>query len=215
LGGERKELYLGGGEAEGWHATAINASSPAPVGWTVDQLTRYLRQGWDDEHGHAAGPMSPVVHELAEVTEADVRAMATYLVAIMGKKGAAATQTVAPSPDESRVQSGAAIFVGACASCHDEAGSAVSSIRTVPLAQTTSIHAPDPRNVLHIVLEGIWPEPGEKGVLMPGFKGALTEDQLASLLAYLRVHFARSQPWPDVSRQVREIVQRQDRDGND
>ena len=215
MGAERKDVYLGGGEAEGWHATAINASSPAPVAWTVDQLTRYLRQGWDDEHGHAAGPMSPVVHELAEVPEADVRAMATYLAAIMGTKEATAMQTVAPSPDESRVRSGAAIFVGACAGCHDEGASAISSIRTVPLAQTTSIHAPDPRNVLHVVLEGIWPEPGEKGVLMPGFEGALTEDQLASLLAYLRVHFARSQPWPDISRQVRDIVQHKDRNGHD
>ena len=97
MGAERKDRYLGGGEAEGWHATALNASSPAPVAWTVDQLTRYLRQGWDDEHGHAAGPMSPVVHELADVPEADVRAMATYLLAVMGKKEAAAMQTAAPS----------------------------------------------------------------------------------------------------------------------
>ncbi len=159
--------------------------------------------------------MAPVVHELADVPEADVRAMATYLQAVMGSKEPAAVRTVAPNPEQSRVQNGAAIFVGACAGCHGEGTSAISSARTVPLAQTTSIHAPDPRNVLHIVLEGIWPEPGEKGVLMPGFEGALTEDQLASLLAYLRVHFALSQPWPDISRQLREIVQHQDRDGND
>jgi mono/diheme cytochrome c family protein len=63
---------------------------------------------------------------------------------------------------------------------------------------------------LHIVLEGIWPEPGEKGVVMPSFAGALTEEQLASLLAYLRVHFASSPPWPDVPRQARDILQRKD-----
>ena len=215
MGAEKKDVYLGGGEAEGWYATALNASSPAPVAWTVDQLTRYLRQGWDDEHGHAAGPMTPVVHELADVPEADVRAMATYLLGVMGSKEATALRTATPSPEDRRVQNGAAIFAATCAGCHDEGASAISSIRTVPLAKTTSIHAPDPRNVLHIVLEGIWPEPGEKGVVMPGFEGALTEDQLASLLAYLRVHFAQSQPWTDVSRQVREIVQHQDRNGND
>jgi mono/diheme cytochrome c family protein len=64
--------------------------------------------------------------------------------------------------------------------------------------------------VLHIVLGGIWPEPGEKGVVMPGFEGALTDEQLASLLAYLRVHFASSAPWPDVSRQARDIIQHKD-----
>jgi len=210
MGAEKKDLYLGGGEAEGWYATALNASSPAPVAWTADQLTRYLRQGWDDDHGHAAGPMAPVVHELADVPEADIRAMATYLLAVMGGKEAAAVRTVAPSADEARLESGAAIFAGACAACHDEGAGAVSSIRTVPLAQTTSLHAPDPRNVLHIVLEGIWPEPGEKGVVMPSFAGALTEEQLASLLAYLRVHFASSPPWADVPRRARDVLQRKD-----
>jgi mono/diheme cytochrome c family protein len=215
MGAEKKDLYLGGGEAEGWYATAVNASSPAPVVWTVDQLTRYLGQGWDDGHGHAAGPMSPVVHELAEVPEEDVRAMATYLQTVMAGAVPASARNVATRPDDSRLRSGAAIFVSTCAGCHDEGPGAISSVRTVPLELTTSIHAPDPRNVLHVVLEGIWPEPGEKGVLMPGFEGALTEEQLDALLAYLRVHFAKSQPWPDVSRQGREIIRRIDRNGHD
>jgi mono/diheme cytochrome c family protein len=136
--------------------------------------------------------------------------MVTYLLAVMVRKEPAAVRTGAPSPDESRLQSGAAIFAGTCASCHDEGASALSSIRTVPLAQTTSIHAPDPRNILHIVLEGIWPEPGEKGVVMPSFEGALTDDQLASLLAYARVHFANRPPWSDVSRQARDILRHKD-----
>lgn len=136
--------------------------------------------------------------------------MATYLLAVMGRKEPAAMRTIAPGLDESRLQSGAAIFAGTCAGCHDEGASAISSIRTVPLAQTTSIHAPDPRNLLHIVLEGIWPEPGEKGAQMPGFEGALTDEQLASLLAYLRVHFANRPPWADVSLQARDIIQHKD-----
>jgi mono/diheme cytochrome c family protein len=41
---------------------------------------------------------------------------------------------------------------------------------------------------------------------MPGFEGALTDEQLASLLAYLRVHFANRPPWVDVSRQARDII---------
>jgi mono/diheme cytochrome c family protein len=154
--------------------------------------------------------MAPVVKELAEVPEADIRAMATYLLDVMGRREPAAMRTIAPGLDESRLQSGAAIFAGTCASCHDQGTSAISSIRTVPLAQTTSIHLPDPRNVLHIVLEGIWPEPGEKGVVMPGFEGALTDEQLASLSAYLRVHFANRPPWVDVSRQARDIIQHKD-----
>jgi mono/diheme cytochrome c family protein len=178
--------------------------------WTVDQMTRYLRQGRDDAHGTAAGPMAPVVHELAEVPEEDVRAIAVYLTTVMEGAVPASGRRTAASSDTVQVQNGAAIFGGACASCHDEGASPVSSIRTVPLSLTTSVNAPDPRNVLHIVLEGIWPESGEKGALMPGFEGALTDEQLGSLLAYLRVHFADRPPWPDISRQARAIVQDKD-----
>jgi mono/diheme cytochrome c family protein len=210
LGAERKSDPLGGGDVEGWRASAINASSSAPMPWTIDQLTRYLRQGRDDTHGTAAGPMAPVVHQLSQVPEEDVRAMATYLTTAMAGSAPASGRATAASPDEARLASGAAIFAGTCASCHDEGASSFSSVHTVPLALTTSIHEPDPRNVLHIVLEGIWPEPGEKGAQMPGFEGALTDEQLASLLTYVRAHFVNSPPWPDVSRQARDIIQHKD-----
>ncbi|HEX3137140.1 MAG TPA: c-type cytochrome, partial [Casimicrobiaceae bacterium] len=173
---------------------------------TVDQLTRYLRQGRDENHGTAAGPMSPVVHGLSEVPEADIRAMATYLTTVMAGAPAGSGRRAALSLDDAQVSSGAAIFAGTCASCHGEGASSLLSVHTVPLALTTSIHEPDPRNVLHIVLEGIWPEPGEKGEQMPGFEGAFTDEQLTSLLAYVRVHFANSPPWVDVSRQARDII---------
>jgi mono/diheme cytochrome c family protein len=210
LGAETKSDSFGGGEAEGWRASAINASSPAPMPWTVDQLTRYLRQGRDENHGTATGPMSPVAHGLSEVPEADVRAMATYLTTVMAGAPAGSSRRAALSLDDARVSNGAAIFAGTCANCHDEGASSLSSVHTVPLALTTSIHEPDPRNVLHVVLEGIWPEPGEKGAQMPGFEGALTDEQLVSLLAYVRVHFANSPPWVDVSRQARDIIQHKD-----
>jgi mono/diheme cytochrome c family protein len=210
LGAETKSDSFGGGEAEGWRASAINASSPAPMPWTVDQLTRYLRQGRDENHGTASGPMSPVAHGLSEVPEADVRAMATYLTTVMAGAPAGSSRRAALSLDDARVSNGAAIFAGTCANCHDEGASSLSSVHTVPLALTTSIHEPDPRNVLHVVLEGIWPEPGEKGAQMPGFEGALTDEQLVSLLAYVRVHFANSPPWVDVSGQARDIIQHKD-----
>ena len=84
LGAEKKSEYLAGGEAEGWHGPALNAASPAPVPWTAGQLHKYLRTGLDDLHAIAAGPMEPVVRNLASVPEQDVRAMAVYLAAIAG-----------------------------------------------------------------------------------------------------------------------------------
>jgi mono/diheme cytochrome c family protein len=55
LGAERRSKFLAGGEAEGWHAPALDRSSTAPVAWTQDQLFIYLRRGFVEPHGVAAG----------------------------------------------------------------------------------------------------------------------------------------------------------------
>ncbi|MFL6566979.1 MAG: c-type cytochrome, partial [Burkholderiales bacterium] len=73
LGGEKKDQLFAGGIAEGWHGPALNAGSPAPVPWTAHQLFNYLRTGLDDLHAIAAGPMDPVVRNLARAPEEDVR----------------------------------------------------------------------------------------------------------------------------------------------
>src|SRR5215467_11724070 len=84
LGAERNEAYLGGGETEGWYAPALNASTTTPVAWTTDQLFDYLRSGFVPAHGVAAGPMQPVANNLGAVAEADVKAIAAYVAAILG-----------------------------------------------------------------------------------------------------------------------------------
>lgn len=95
LGAERDgAAFLAGGEAEGWHAPALNALSRAPVPWSEQDLYAYLRTGFSERHGVAAGPMAPVVHGLAHLPDSDVRAIAVYLASING------TATPAMSRDE-------------------------------------------------------------------------------------------------------------------
>jgi mono/diheme cytochrome c family protein len=98
------------------------------------------------------------------------------------------------------------VFVGACAGCHG-AGSASPSAAPVALGLTTSVNAPDPRNAIHIVLEGLWPEPGAKGALMPDFAGELTDRQVIALVDYLRARFTDRPAWTDVAERVKEIRQ--------
>ncbi|MFC0407633.1 c-type cytochrome [Roseomonas elaeocarpi] len=84
LGAEREDAHFAGGEAEGWHAYALNAASPAAVPWTEAAMADYLRHGWQAQHGVARGAMAPVVGNLASVPEEDVRAIAHYVVSRMG-----------------------------------------------------------------------------------------------------------------------------------
>jgi mono/diheme cytochrome c family protein len=201
LGAEERQQELGGGEAEDWHASSLSANSPAPVPWTSDQLFAYLRSGRDAQHGVAAGPMAPVTHTLAGVAEEDVRAIAVYVASQMPARNAA-TRTGAA--ERAASTDGAQIFAGACASCHASPAAATST-PPAPLGLTTTLNAPDPRNTIHVVLNGLWPEPGESGASMPGFAAGLTDKQVVTLVDYLRARFTDQPAWRDVPEQVAAI----------
>src|ERR1700753_116463 len=79
LGAEKTNAYLAGGVAEGWEAPPLTSLSHAPIPWSEDELFAYLRSGESRFHGVAAGPMAPVVKELAALPDQDIRAIATYL----------------------------------------------------------------------------------------------------------------------------------------
>ncbi|HYZ40866.1 MAG TPA: cytochrome c [Stellaceae bacterium] len=213
LGAEKAQQALAGGEAEGWDAPALNAASPAPVPWTQEALFDYLRHGREPAHGVAAGPMRRVVSDLSRAPDADVHAIAVYLAALAGgteeqrrqKAEAAhafAKRQVWPAvgSETSDNGDGEQIFAGACAVCHREGGTA-----SVALALSTTINAPEPRNLIHIVLEGIAPEEGERGPIMPGFADILTDQQVAALVAYIRARFTERPAWSDVAARVRHI----------
>src|SRR5205085_9154897 len=101
LGAERNDRYLSGGEAEDWHAPALNANSTAPVPWTADQLLTYLRRGFVVPHGVAAGPMQAVANNLGTAPEQDVKAIAAYIERIVGPATAGRKEKVGPTQRDS------------------------------------------------------------------------------------------------------------------
>lgn len=184
--------------------------------WDAAHLFTYLRTGRDAEHGAAAGPMRPVVDNLAAVDEADVRAIATYLAMRQDEPSAAQRERAAkalaqadgrqvPQPRPGEEQA-AAIFAGACAGCH-VGGRETMPPRGIDLALSTEINDGDPRNAIMIVLDGIAPAAGQAGPLMPGFAGTFTDAQLAGLLRYLRAHYSAGPAWSDVDGTVRSITE--------
>ncbi|MCC6868953.1 MAG: c-type cytochrome, partial [Burkholderiales bacterium] len=203
LGAERSsDAYLAGAMVEGWEAPALTARSPAPVPWTEDELFAYLRHGHTREHGSVAGPMAPVVRDLASLPESDVRAIATYLASFHAPAGdtAAIARTLAETSRASPVDSPAArLFTGACGACHHGGDGPVLLGRNLPLAHYTSLHSDRPDNLLRAILEGVRePATAEIG-FMPAFRDALSDRQVAVLAAYLRARFAPgTPPWPDL-----------------
>jgi mono/diheme cytochrome c family protein len=226
LAAEKREENFAGGESENWHAPALTAASPAPVPWTADQIFTYLRTGFEEHHGAAAGPMAPVVQNLAKVPEDDVRAIAAYVASLAGaatpererkaeeliaQTRQSGAQTVGQTADtrEAPASAANAIYAGACAGCHDSGISSTSS--GVALALSTSVAAPDPRNLIHFILQGVQPGEGEAGPFMPGFAGAFTDEQVVALVNYLRERFSDRPAWDDVANHLRSIRQAQPR----
>ncbi len=199
LGGEIKQADFAGGEAEGWHAPALNADSPSPVPWTRDALHAYLRTGIAESHALTAGPMTGVVRDLKQVPDEDVRAIATYIASLdrrtPGERRKAADEAFASTKrDAADNARGRVVYEGACAQCHDRGRDAEGG--ALQLALATGLTVPTSRNLAHIILEGIEPREGERGPWMPAFGGSLGEQDLADLLAYLRSLTGRA-PWKD------------------
>lgn len=205
LGAEKKNAAFSGAEIEGWHAPALDSSSPSPVPWTVDALQAYLKHGTADQHAQSAGPMAEVVHDLSHVNDADLRAMATYVVSL-DKRSAeerqrAADAAVKLARDSVSIR-GNAIYDGACADCHNLGRGQEGGALELPLG--TALTIPTPRNLAYIIRDGIVPREGERGGWMPAFEGALTDAQLTDLLVYLRALSGRP-AWPDVAGEVKKI----------
>jgi mono/diheme cytochrome c family protein len=200
LGGEKREQYMAGGEADGWHAPALNRETPSPRAWNERSLTIYLSTGLTDGHAITAGPMAGVVQNLAHASHDDVGALAYYVVSLMqGATGSAASSVANAAREHPR---GAAIYAGACADCHDRGRAAEGG--ALELQEAIALSLPTPANLIHIVRDGIVPREHEAQPWMPAFSGALTAEQTTELVQYLR-SMSGKPPWPDVAAEVRRI----------
>jgi len=206
LGAEERERDLAGGEAEGWHAPALDQSSPAPVNWTVDALVVYLRSGFDQNHGGTSGPMGPVMRNLASVPEADVRAIAVYIAwragqSKVGPSVALTREEIADPPAGAAGgnDEGAVLYEGACAGCHN------SGTRGVRLETSTTVTDAASTNMVRVITDGVSPAEGESSRSMPGFRGALTAAQTVAVARYVRSRYSRAAPWTDLEAEVNKV----------
>lgn len=226
LGAEDRSKAYNGGEAGGWYAPGLNRNASSPIPWTTEQLATYLRNGFVADHGVAAGPMGEVVENLGRVDEADVRAIAAYIARSLvdGTKDRPRPQPAAQGPQAFWVSAGqgasqgagktagktadaspgALLYAGACAMCHEPNGLGFSA-RGIPLSQSKVVAMPDPRNIVHLILEGAHPPPQARYATMPGFANALDDAQVAAVAAYVRATFSKGPAWSGLESHSRSI----------
>jgi nicotinate dehydrogenase subunit B len=215
FGAEKAGAYLAGGFAEGWEAPPLTSLSHAPIPWSEDELFAYLRSGESRFHGVAAGPMAPVVKELASLPAQDIRAMAVYLSSFSDQAISKPDQDALAARLESvtgtRVVSasamGARLYEGACAVCHQVGGAPLFGSRP-SLALNSNLHSAAPDNLIQVILHGIVSPVSSDLGYMPGFKDSLSADQVTELVSYLRQQFAPGKPpWVNVHAAVSRAIQ--------
>lgn len=209
LSNDRK---FAGAVIEGWRGIALDANSPAPLRWTAESLANYMLDGRDPTHGIAAGPMTPVVDQLADQSDDDIAAISAYVLSFQKNRpdGDAAARAFAeerqlvntpgapPPAVDAALKPGADIFMRACVSCHRKGE------KYTPLALTSVLNDADPRNVIQITLHGLRPPRASRGFTMPAHAW-MSDRELADLLRFLRAHFTRKAPWPDLERTIAEV----------
>ena len=103
-----------------------------------------------------------------------------------------------PSFDDVELQAGVEAFDDLCANCHKVGGT------TVPLGLTGTMRLPDPRNVIHIIFDGIRPPLGARNHSMPSFGASLTDENIANVLKFVRAQYTNLPAWEHIEELVAE-----------
>lgn len=209
LGAEKKgAAHLAGGLVDGWDAPALNHLSAAPLTWSEQDLYDYLRTGQSQRHGAASGPMKPVLDELTQLSNWDIRAIAHYISTYSAGRDAVAAATTshrASAPQQTTAMyQGQTLFDKACASCHEASPIPRFDQATVDLALNTNLHAESPNNVLQTIINGI--DAHRDIAAMPAFGANFTDQQIIELTRYMRQRFApNASKWQNIPERLREI----------
>ena len=148
----------------------------------------------------------------SQMTDADLRAIATYLKDLPGQTS---SPPAAVSPSDPTMAAGGAIYADECSACHGMDGKGVPYLFP-SLAGSPNVRSTDPTSLVRVLLEGARSvatagEPTGPG--MPSFAWKLNDDQAAAVLTYIRNSWGSSAPAVDANevKQARASAARADR----
>ncbi|VVO70747.1 hypothetical protein PS887_01282 [Pseudomonas fluorescens] len=183
--GRSGQHYLAGETVEHWRALSLRNL------WTVEDTVQLLKTG-QNRFATVSGNMADVIHHSTQhFTDADLRAIATYLKSLPPGKDdlpmpAVAHEPVAP-PKDLFTNRGGLGYMQFCSDCHRSDGGGVKGLFP-QLAGNPGVVSNNPTSLLHITLTG-W-ETAETAThprvyTMPGF-ARLADQEIAEILSFVR-----------------------------
>jgi mono/diheme cytochrome c family protein len=212
LGGDKTARALQGGPVQGWFAPNItNDERQGLGGWSIADIVAYLETG-HNRIAAATGPMGEVVSaSTANMSQADLTAIATYLKDAPGSPQAAPEATTSGPV----IAAGGAIYRDVCSACHGLDGKGVPEL--VPsLAEAPSLRSDDLSTILRVVLRGARSAATAKAPTapaMPSYGWQLSDEQVAAVVSYIRNSWGSAAPLVaagDVAKARTALAQRAD-----
>jgi mono/diheme cytochrome c family protein len=166
-------------------ATDITPAGLSAAGWTPQDMQAFLSTGVALQ-GSATGEMFEVVHlSTSQMTQADVKAMTTYL---FGDRPLAPQALKPAGLAGADIDAGRRTYLALCAGCHGVEGGGKPHV-AVAMNGNTSLRNANPHNLVAVTLDGIKAQhfgAQESMQEMPGFAGKLNDREVADLVNYLR-----------------------------
>ncbi|WMD20889.1 cytochrome c [Achromobacter seleniivolatilans] len=207
---EDKNRNFAGASLGAWYAPNITSDPISGIGgWSIEELFAYLKTGHAQGKAQAAGPMLEAVdHSFSKLTDSDLQAIAAYVKTVPAQQNPGTTRpaygwgkaqdlTAAiinePWPEDRNLLSGAQLYNGYCASCHQANGAGSNGLPS--LAGNTALGQPNADNAVMAILEGVHHSADSTVVdSMPAFGHELNDGQVATLVNFLQQNYGR----PDV-----------------
>jgi nicotinate dehydrogenase subunit B len=153
--------------------------------------------------------MAPIVRDLKALPDHDIRAMAVYLNSFNAT--ATETQDALAARLESATQvataasTGARLYQGACAVCHEVGGLPLFGSRP-SLALNSNLHSTKADNLVQVILHGIADPVSSDLGYMPAFRNSMSDAQVEELVTFLRKQFAPDKPaWTGVHETIARV----------
>ncbi|MES2869083.1 MAG: cytochrome c [Pseudomonadota bacterium] len=205
---EIKDKALTGGMVGPWYAPNITSDKVSGIGgWSDGELVQYLRTGHVDGKNQAAGGMAEAVqNSLQFLPDTDLEAIVAYLKSTPAVRNEGETlpayafgsahsvegevRGFAPANAHDSVRSGAELYSGYCASCHQPNGQGSANQAYPSLFHNTATGLPNPANLIAAILYGVERQEGANHVLMPRFDemsyvAQLNDQQVADISNYV------------------------------
>ncbi|MDA9547975.1 alcohol dehydrogenase [Bradyrhizobium sp. CCBAU 45321] len=193
FGADRDAQALSGNAVGGWFAPRLDGAPRTGLkSWSEADITEYLQTGRNAK-SHAGGPMAEVVvNSTSKMSDADVRAIATYLKSLPPAR----RETIVTPPDAAEMKAGQAVYAKLCIACHEADGTGAPRIYP-PLPGNALLQSNNPSSTLRIILDGAHtvttpraPNTGE----MPAYAKQLSDAEIAAVTNYIRNSWGNAGP---------------------